>query len=98
MAMFNYTTAAELSPGAEPLPARGRRMRRQPIGYGRFARAADAIRFAVEELPAELFRDTCLVVGESRFGRDEIRRLYESSEYPFARRATTPGERRKQGQ
>jgi Arc/MetJ-type ribon-helix-helix transcriptional regulator len=93
MAVFDYTVAAELFPArtdAGPLPARGRRVRRQPVGYGRFARAADAIRFAIEELPAELLRNTCLAVDEERFDRNEIRRLYESSEYPFARRATAP--------
>jgi hypothetical protein len=91
MAAFDYGTVAELCPTrteAEPLPARGRRVRRQPVGYGRFARAADAIRFAIEELPPELLLDTCLEVDAEKFDRDEIRRLYESDEYPLARRAT----------
>jgi hypothetical protein len=91
MAAFDYSTAAELSPTrteAEMFPARGRRVRRQPVGYGRFARAADAIRFAIEELPSELLPDTCLAVDEEKFDRDEIRRLYESDEYPLVRRTT----------
>jgi hypothetical protein len=35
-----------------------RRKTRQPVGYGRFARAANAIRFAIEELPPELLLAT----------------------------------------
>ena len=56
MVAFDYSTKAELLPtgtATELLPDRSRRGR-QPIGYGRFARAADAIRFAIEELPPNL--------------------------------------------
>jgi hypothetical protein len=51
---FDYATEAELfdySTGAELFSAKGKNSRRQPLGYKRFARAADAIRFAIEELP-----------------------------------------------
>lgn len=92
MAAFDYRTAAALTPTrstAEPFPARRRKFRREPVGYGRFARAADAIRFAIEELPPELLRDARLEVDEETFDREGIRRLYESREYPLARRATT---------
>ena len=89
MAIFDYSTEAELSPTASEvalLPA-GRRRMRQPTGYGRFARAADAIRFAIEELPPELLSAAQLKVTEERFDGDGIRRLYESADYPLARRA-----------
>jgi hypothetical protein len=89
MAIFDYGTEAELSPTAGEgalFPARRRRAR-QPVGFGRFARAADAIRFAVEELPPELLLAARLTVGEQRFNGDGIRRLYESAEYPLSRRA-----------
>src|SRR5580700_2419351 len=43
--------------------------------YRRFATAAKAIRFAVEELPADLVPGTILQVGEDRFGHPEIRDL-----------------------
>jgi len=92
MAAFDYGTVAELFPTrseAQLFPSRSRRRRRQPVGYGRFARAADAIRFAIEELPPELLPDACLEVDEEIFDRDGIRRLYQSNEYPLARRATT---------
>ena len=92
MAIFDYSTEAELSPTASEVVAliwAGRRRMRQPTGYGRFARAADAIRFAIEELPPELLLAAQLKVAEQRFDGDGIRRLYESVEYPLARRAVS---------
>jgi hypothetical protein len=89
MAIFDYSSQAELSPIAsevELTPTRHRKTR-QPIGYGRFARAAEAIRFAIEELPPELLMVAQLKVADERFSSDGIRRLYESVEYPLARRA-----------
>ena len=92
MGAFDYGTLAKLSPigsESELLLARNKRRRRQqPVGYGRFARAADAIRFAIEELPPKLLLDTCLEANAERFDPDGIRRLYESNEYPLARRET----------
>jgi hypothetical protein len=78
---FDYGTAAEL------FPTRSRKAVRQPVGYKRFARAADAIRFAIEDLPPALLLGAYLEVDEERFGGDDIRRLYESPRYPLARRA-----------
>jgi hypothetical protein len=91
MAIFDYSTEAELSPtaGEVALIWSGRRRTRQPTGYGRFACAADAIRFAIEELPPELLLAAQLKVAEQRFDVDGIRRLYESVEYPLARRAVS---------
>jgi len=81
MVAFDYGVPAEL------FPARNRKYRRQAIGYRRFARAADAIRFAIEELPPELLLGTFLEVDGERHGSAEIRRLYESSDYLLPRRA-----------
>jgi hypothetical protein len=92
MAAFDYTTVAKLFPGrdgAELFPAERRSPRRGPIGYGRFARAADAIRFAIEELPSGLLPEACLEVDEKVFDCHGILRLYESDGYPLARRATS---------
>ena len=91
MTIFDYSTEAELSPTASEVVlfhAGGRKMR-LPVGYGRFARASDAIRFAIEELPPELLLATQLKVAEEKFDGDGIRRLYESVEYPLARRAVS---------
>jgi hypothetical protein len=79
-ATFNYSNEAEL------FPTRSRKSRRQPIGYRRFARAADAIRFAMEELPADLLIGAYLEVDEKRFDGNGIRQLYESDAYPLRRR------------
>jgi hypothetical protein len=45
MAAFDYHAEAELFPGAAR-PHRGK-----PLGYRRFASVAEALRFAMEELP-----------------------------------------------
>jgi len=81
MAEFDYKATAELFPTRRRIP------RRQPLGYKRFAQAAQAIRFAMEDLAPELLVGAFLEVDEERYGSDDIRRLYESGEYPLARRS-----------
>src|SRR5271154_1345407 len=81
MARFDYDAAAELFPTRRRLP------RREPFGYKRFEQAAQAIRFAIEDLPPQCLIGAFLEVDEARYGSDEIRRLYESAEYPLARRS-----------
>jgi hypothetical protein len=80
---FDYGTAAEL------FPTRSRKAVRQPVGYKRFARAADAVRFAIEDLPPALLLGAYLEVDEERFDSEGIRRLYDSVRYPLVRRAVT---------
>jgi hypothetical protein len=80
MAQFDYNAAAELFPTRRRIP------RRQPLGYRRFSRAAQAIRFAIEDLPPELLVGAFLEVDERRYSSDDIRRLYESPDYPLNRR------------
>ena len=85
---FDYRSGAELfdhGNGAQSSPSKGRKFRRQPLGYRRFARAADAIRFAIEEMPPQLLESACLEVDEVRFDSQGIRSLYESTAYPLAR-------------
>jgi hypothetical protein len=81
MAALDYEAPAEL------FPPRNRKYTRQSIGYRRFSRAADAIRFAIEELPPEVFLGAILEVDGERYHADEIRRLYESPGYLLPRRA-----------
>src|SRR6516162_9310699 len=48
--------------------------------------AAEAIRFAIEELPAVRALGAWMRVGDQRFDSDDIQRLYESDDYPLQRR------------
>jgi hypothetical protein len=78
---FDYDAVAEL------FPTRSRKFNRQLARYRRFDRAADALRFAIEELPLQLFQGAYLEVEEERFNSNEMRRLYDSTDFPLARRA-----------
>ena len=80
MTAFNYSTQAEL------FPTRARKSKPRSFGYKRFARAADAVRFAIEELPPDLLVGAYLQVDEERFNYLGIRQLYESADYPLTRR------------
>ena len=79
--LFDYGNAVELFSIA------ARRSRRRTLGYRRCGRAADAIRFTIEEMPPQLLQSAFLEVSEVRFDGEGIRRLYESAGYPLARPA-----------
>jgi hypothetical protein len=51
--------------------------------YRRFATAAVALRFAIEELRTRQTFDAWLEVGDDRFDSSEIQRLYEAVDYPL---------------
>jgi hypothetical protein len=95
MPTVDYAAQAELfdyGMEAEVFASRLRKSRRHPLGYKRFARAADPIRFVIEDLPPQLLLGTCLEVDEFKYEGREIRRLYESADYPLKR--ATAGSRR----
>ena len=77
MSSFDYDAPAKL------FPAKVRTGRR--IHYRRFDTAAEAIRFAMEELPPPLLAGAYLQVEDERFAGEEIRELYESAAYPLER-------------
>jgi hypothetical protein len=81
MTTFDYSTQAEL------FPTRARKSKPRSFGYKRFEKAADAIRFAIEELPPDLLIGAYLEVEETRFNYQGIRELYESADYPLTRRS-----------
>lgn len=76
---FDYNAAAEL------YPARGRGQRRQGVSFKRFETAAEAIRYAVEDMEPQLLIGAVLEVDEERFDAVAIRNLYSSSDYPLQR-------------
>jgi hypothetical protein len=79
MTTFDYTALAEL------YPARSWKRNAGRVTYKRFEAAADAVRFAIEELPPEFLLGTYLEVEEERFDGRQIRLLYESKDYPLPR-------------
>jgi hypothetical protein len=65
---FGYNSPAELYLS---------RSRGRHTDYRRFATAAEAIRYAVEELRARRSLAAWMLVGEDRFNKEEINRLYD---------------------
>jgi hypothetical protein len=51
--------------------------------YQRFTTAAEAIRYAVEDLRTPKALGVWLQVGDERFNSIEIQRLYEAADFPL---------------
>ena len=86
MAPFDYDAPAEL------FVSKSKASSRRPMTYRRFPNGAEAVRFAIEELPAILQGGTVLQCGEERFDHAQIRGLYDSSDYPLVRTVPRDGE------
>lgn len=79
MTQFDYTGEAGLYAGKAIGGSRGPR-------YRRFETAAEALRFAVEDMPGTQQRGSLLEVDEARFDHNQIRALYDAPDYPLLRR------------
>ena len=76
MKEFDYSAPAELFAGHG----------RSGLRYRRFTRSAEAIRYAMEKLPAAALSATSLEVDDQQYGAAQIRALYDSGRYPLRRR------------
>jgi hypothetical protein len=77
--LFDYQARAELFPG------KNIRARSRAPKYMRFDHAADAIQFAVEQLPAATLLASYLEVNERRYDCRGIHYLYNRADYPLPR-------------
>ena len=75
---FDFNQAAELYPGRGSQAARHER-------YMRFPSAAEAIRYAVEDMNRDRLKHTSMEVEDERIEGEAILRLYKSSHYPLSR-------------
>lgn len=80
MRKFDFSAPAEL------FPSRNRKIASK-VRYRRFDTAADAIRFAVEELPEPLLLGAYIEINEARLGHKDIRALYDCDSYPLKKAA-----------
>ena len=77
MTGFHMDAPAELFVGS----ARGRN--RRAMQYRRFDTGAEAIRYAIEDLPPELLRAAAIESGGERLEADEILQLYQDQIAPL---------------
>lgn len=80
---FDYTAVAELSPTA----ARSWRSKQRSGFSRRVDPAAEAIRYAMENVEPTLLDGSFLEVGDSLFNGVGIRNFYARDTYPLERRA-----------
>ena len=77
---FDYSAPAELYGGSAWSGGPS------AITYRRFDTAAEALRYAIEVLKGSSQRACVMEVNEQRFNHMEIRKLYDASGYPLARK------------
>ena len=78
VSQFDYSAPAEL------FPSRIKKGGSQPR-YKRFDTAAEAVRFAVEDIAPPALLGAYLEVDETRFDVHDIHQLYESAAFPLNR-------------
>jgi hypothetical protein len=73
----DYSAPAELFPG--------KRAGINSIRYRRFPNAAEAIRYAIEDMHRDLLNGAMLEINERRYPGAQIRGLYDAPAYPLKR-------------
>ncbi len=86
MTDFNFNLLAELYQAANT-------HRRKGCSYRRFDTAAEAIRFAIEDLSSTALSGCILEVDEERLGAKELKELYASPDFPRHFQTSAPGQR-----
>ncbi|GEC30871.1 hypothetical protein N181_04655 [Sinorhizobium fredii USDA 205] len=79
MAMFDYSAGAGLYPCKTV-------RRTSRLRYKRFDSVAEALRFAIEDMPSSMLRGSVLEVEEARYNGEQMRELYDADAYPLPRR------------
>ena len=77
--------AIDYSAGAGLYPCKTVR-RTSRLRYKRFDSVAEALRYAIEDMPPSMLRGTVLEVEETRYNGQQMRTLYEADAYPLPRR------------
>jgi hypothetical protein len=77
MTTIDYSSPAELFPS--------RRYAKSLARYRRFPNAAEAVRYAIEEMPAPWLIGTFLDIDGTRYEGKSIRALYDAEAYPLER-------------
>ncbi len=82
MEHFDLETPADVFVGAD------RRNGRQPMVYRRFETGAEAIRHVIESVEPASLPGAVIETDETRLETTDIRAIYESADFPLARRVS----------
>ncbi len=80
MGAFDYDVSVGLYSGV------GTKFRQKTLKYRRFERAAEAIRYVMEDIPASALLGCSIEIADETYVGQAIRPLYESPDYPLPRR------------
>jgi hypothetical protein len=80
MEHFDLEAPADVFVGA------GRKNAREPIAYRRFKTGAEAIRHVIESVEPASLPGAVIETDETRLEAADIRAIYESTDFPLARR------------